>query len=198
MVSPPEARSRAKSRDELLDVALTQFASVGFAATSLQHIADLAGFSKSAALYHFESKEAMLTAALEPAEIELEQLVGALAAAAKPAASAAVARKARREFLEAFVDLLMRFRREAAILIIQGRGLAGIPIIDRSNEQLARLAEIVAGAGDVRIQLRIAVGLAGAAYSLAVGPELAPAVHPDEAVRAALLDVLTELFELES
>lgn len=194
-----EPRVRANSRDELLDVALSQFASAGFAATSLQQIADAAGFSKSSVLYHFDSKEAMLTAALEPAERELEQLVTSLAAATKPgSAKSATARRARREFLESFVDHLMRYRREAAILVIQGRSLAGIPVIDRSNEFFDRLAGVIASSGDVRVQMRIGVGLAGAAYTLAVGAEFAPAVPPDGEIRAALLDVLAELFELES
>ena len=43
--------------DQLRDIALTEFATAGYAATSLQRIADLAGTSKASVLYHYASKE---------------------------------------------------------------------------------------------------------------------------------------------
>ena len=46
--------------DELRTIALTEFANAGYAGTSLQRIADVAGVSKSAVLYHYASKEALL------------------------------------------------------------------------------------------------------------------------------------------
>src|ERR687889_235221 len=71
--TPP---TRVRAADELKHVALEQFASVGFAGTSLQQIADHAGYSKSSVLYHYASKEALLEAAIGPAIDAMESLLG--------------------------------------------------------------------------------------------------------------------------
>ena len=46
------------SAEDLRTIALTEFATAGYAATSLHRIAELAGLSKSSVLYHYESKDA--------------------------------------------------------------------------------------------------------------------------------------------
>jgi AcrR family transcriptional regulator len=52
----------ATSSDERKTVALAEFASAGYSATSIHMIADLAGMSKSSVLSHFASKELLLEA----------------------------------------------------------------------------------------------------------------------------------------
>ena len=64
--------------DELRRVALDQFSSAGYLATSLQNIADAAGVSKASVLYHFESKESLLDAALAPTVDALDVIVASL------------------------------------------------------------------------------------------------------------------------
>ena len=61
--------------DELRRVALELFASSGYHATSLQHIAEVAGVSKASVLYHFASKELLLEAALSPAIDRLGEIL---------------------------------------------------------------------------------------------------------------------------
>lgn len=53
---------------------------MGFAATSLQHIADAAGYLKSSVLYHFASKEALLDKVLTPAIDRLDEILERFAA----------------------------------------------------------------------------------------------------------------------
>ena len=57
--------------------ALEQFARSGYLATSIQQIADAAGVSKASVLYHYESKEQLLEAVLQPTIDELERLIPA-------------------------------------------------------------------------------------------------------------------------
>lgn len=54
-----------RSRDSLLRAATRQFAERGFSATSIDDVCRDAGVVKSAVYWHFESKEGLLTAALE-------------------------------------------------------------------------------------------------------------------------------------
>ena len=63
--------------DELRRVALELFASSGYHATSLQHIAEVAGVSKASVLYHYSSKEVLLEAALSPAIDRLGEILDA-------------------------------------------------------------------------------------------------------------------------
>ena len=70
MPTDTQPTSRVRAADELKQVALEQFATVGFAASSLQHIADRAGYSKSSVLYHYASKEALGHAAAKARLVE--------------------------------------------------------------------------------------------------------------------------------
>lgn len=189
-----EPRPRASSFTELLDVALTLFARDGFAATSLQHIADAAGYSKSSVLYHFSSKEAVLDAALTPAIASLEELVSNFERLAQHE------RKLGIDDIEGFVDYLLQFRREAAILLIQAPSLSTLPIIVRSNHALSRLiAALVSANSRIEGQLRIGLGLSGAAFMMAAGPSYTstPLTQPDDEVRSALISILADLFRME-
>ena len=52
--------------DQLRDIALTEFATAGYAATSLQRIADLAGTSKASVLWRTSNKSSCITRARMP------------------------------------------------------------------------------------------------------------------------------------
>lgn len=187
-----EPKSRVKSRDEILDVALTLFANDGFQATSIQQVADQSGYSKSSVLYHFASKEAMLDAAIEPAIAVLGQLVDHFEQHQRGSQPSRIGE---------FVDFLLQYRREASILLIQGNSLVDIPVIRRSNELVQRLSNAICiSAESVTEQLRVGVGLAGAAFVLAAGPMFTNPefIHPDDEVRAALVEVLSDLFRTEN
>lgn len=66
MSVPNEDRSRADTRQRLLEVARTLTSQHGFGGTSLQMIADELGFTKAAIYYHFRTREQLLIALMEP------------------------------------------------------------------------------------------------------------------------------------
>jgi AcrR family transcriptional regulator len=68
--APPageEARTRGSGRRAILDAATELIAERGFAAVSVQDIADAAGVHKTTVLYHFETKEALREEVLDEA-----------------------------------------------------------------------------------------------------------------------------------
>ncbi|HLP22805.1 MAG TPA: TetR/AcrR family transcriptional regulator [Microbacteriaceae bacterium] len=188
-----ESRAGARARRDIIDAALSAFAQDGFSATSVQHIADAADTSKSGVLYHFDSKERMLDAAITPALDALETILNGL----PPRLTSA----ALEDVIVAFVDFLLAHRREAAIVLIQGRSLASVPVMSRANQLVADLAEAIeAAAPNPSVKLRVGVGLAGTAYVLATGDAYAPDLtpQPDDEVRATLIGVLSDLFARET
>lgn len=56
--------NRGEGRERILDEARSQFLSKGFAATSMQEIADAVGLTKPALYYHFKDKQDLLLAVL--------------------------------------------------------------------------------------------------------------------------------------
>lgn len=179
---------RQNAGDNLRLIALQQFASVGFAGTSLQQIADAAGYSKSSVLYHFASKEALLEEALTPAIDRLEEMVDALAADADRA-------RARARFIDDFIDFLLQFRLEVHTFINQGQSLQHIAVVRRAQGLVVRLSDALCDeTASTEERLRFGIALGGAAYTLVAGltffdDEIALAAD----VRPALLTVVTEL-----
>jgi AcrR family transcriptional regulator len=72
------------TRQRILDVAGELFTEHGYDVTSLREIADRLGFTKAALYYHFQSKEQILLALLEPVQALVADLLGRLEAAADP------------------------------------------------------------------------------------------------------------------
>jgi TetR/AcrR family transcriptional regulator len=163
------------------------FVETSYAGASLQQIADAAGYSKSSVLYHFASKEALLESALSPAvekiELLLQDSVGRLSDASKRAA-----------FVEEFIDFLLEYRLEAHIIINQGQSLAGIPTVERAREYISRLAvSFDSEIPSISQRIRLGVGLAGAAYVLSTAAVVGNLDESIDEVRAALIEVLSEL-----
>jgi Transcriptional regulator len=181
-----QASSRPNPADELRAVAIEQFATVGFAGTSLQQIADAAGYSKSSVLYHFASKEALLEAALNPAIDRLGDVLDGVGALSGTPAR-------RRAFIEQFIDFLLEFRLEVHTFINQGQSLVGIPVIDRANAEVLRLAEACqTELTDTLDRVRFGVALGGAAYALVAAKNFADE-EPGDDVRQALIEVVGTL-----
>jgi AcrR family transcriptional regulator len=180
------------THDDLRDIALTEFAYAGYAGTSLQRIAEIAGLSKSSVLYHYASKEALLEAAIGPAldrvEVILNDVSGALGTA-----------DARRAFIEQFVDLVLEHRLAVHVFINQGQSLEDVPVIDRANDLVVRLSEFFASSvASVEDHLRFGIALGGAAYVLSVkqdDPMADPTPEMVTQVRAALISILTSLLD---
>jgi TetR/AcrR family transcriptional regulator len=184
----PEAPSHRQSASaEILGAALEQFATAGFAGTSLQQIADAAGYSKSSILYHFTSKEALLEAAIGPAVDRLENVLGGLARLRESS-------EARELFVEEFIDFLLEYRLEVHTFINQGQSLVGIPGIDRANAVLGGLtSSFAAGLTTIEEKLRFGVALGGAAYELVASMNFGDEEFPHEERRSALITIVSEL-----
>ncbi|MEY2849339.1 MAG: hypothetical protein RI885_2006 [Actinomycetota bacterium] len=175
------------SASDLRAIALAEFASVGFGGTSLQRIADRAGLSKSAVLYHFASKEALLAAAIGPAIDRMEALLGDFT-------SQPLTAENRLRFLEGFTDLLLAHRLEVHMFINQGPSLVDVPVIDRANELVLGLARFFDSATSSTIdKMRFGVALGGAAYTLCTVQTLGLEPTPDDETRAALITIMSEL-----
>jgi TetR/AcrR family transcriptional regulator len=180
--------SNNTSAAELRQVALTQFASVGFAGTSLAQIAESAGLSKSSVLYHYASKEALLGAAVSPCVDRLEALLDRVPAIDAPDDE-------RDRFVEDFIDFLLEYRLEVHMFINQGQSLRGTPVIDRANALVERLARTVTNdLPSTADRVRFGVALGGAAYILVAGLNWGDAADvPVEETRAALVDIVSQL-----
>lgn len=182
---PPKPRQRAE--EELSRIALEHFAYTGFGGTSLQQIADAAGYSKSSVLYHFASKEALLEAVITPAIDALEQILAGVS-------GVRVSKDSRVDFVEKFIDFLLEYRLEVHVFINQGQSLVGVQVIDRANAMLERLAaSLVSDFRSTEEKIRFALALGGAAYALVAGMNFGDELLPDDEVRSALIITVTEL-----
>ncbi|MFE6255833.1 TetR/AcrR family transcriptional regulator [Agromyces sp. NPDC057865] len=188
MPTDTQPTTRVRAADELKQVALEQFATVGFAGTSLQHIADHAGYSKSSVLYHYASKEALLEAAIEPAISEFETVLDEFLS------STDRARRAR--LVDRVVDMLLEHREAVHVFLIQGPSLSELPIIARANASVRRLAVAIGEEREsVTDQVRFGIALGGAAFLLTAGRTFADedTLPTDDELRDALHTVLGEL-----
>lgn len=146
------------TQEELRTIALAEFAAAGYAGTSLQRIAELAGVSKSSVLYHYASKENLLEAAIGPAIDRMRVVLAPLEGEGLGE---------RQAFLEAFVDFLLEHRLEVNMFINQGPSLIDVPVIERANELVRQLAEFFAvNSGSLEEKMRFGIALGGAAYML--------------------------------
>jgi AcrR family transcriptional regulator len=177
------------TQDDLRAIALVEFASAGYAGTSLQRIAELAGLSKSSVLYHFASKEALLEAALAPAIDAVSEVLSRMGPATESP-------EVRRAFIADFVDCMLAYRLEMHIFINQSRALVDIPVIDRANAAIEAIADYLL-THDLTIEhkLRFGVALGGAAYTLAVGTAPGEEEEPTDELRVALITIVTELLD---
>jgi TetR/AcrR family transcriptional regulator len=176
------------SHEELRRIALEEFAHVGYAATSLQHVADRAGLAKSSVLYHFSSKEALLEAAVGPAIDKMELLLSGLV-------GNDLSTELRASFVEGFVDFILAHKLEISTFLGQGMMLVDVPVIERANRLVERLAEFFCTAAPtVEGQLRFGIALGGSAYILGTQPGMPrESVFSDDEIRVALITIMTEL-----
>ncbi|WP_309617523.1 TetR/AcrR family transcriptional regulator [Salinibacterium sp.] len=174
------------TQEELRIIALAEFASAGYSATSLQRIAELASVSKSSVLYHFASKEHLLEAAIGPAIDRMEAVLAPLEGTGLG--------NERRAFLEGFVDFLLEYRLEVNMFINQGSSLVDVPVIERANTVVAHLAEFFSrNSQSLEENMRFGIALGGAAYMLCTAHALGLDVTPATEIRAALITIMNEL-----
>jgi len=178
----------SSSQEDLRRIALGQFATAGYSATSLQHIAELASLSKSSVLYHYASKEALLEAAIGPALDRMTAILASFQSSGLDATN-------RIAFLESFVDFLLDHRLEVNLFINQGPSLTDVPVIDRANVLVLGLADFFANnTQSLQEKMRFGIALGGAAYMLCTITtlDLAEGASRDE-LRAALISIMSDL-----
>jgi AcrR family transcriptional regulator len=175
------------THDDLRDIALNEFAVAGYAGTSLQRIAEIAGLSKSSVLYHYNSKEALLEAAVGPAIDRMNAILDSIE-------GLPLVGETRRAFIEQFVDFLLQYQREVNLFINQGPGLEDVPVVDRANLLVVKLSAFFSTAvSTVEDHLRFGVALGGAAYVLSAKKDPSLPELPVDEVRAALVTIVSEL-----
>lgn len=175
------------THEDLRRIALAEFAASGYGGTSLQRVAELAGVSKSSVLYHFDSKEALLEAAIAPALDRMDQILATLA-------EAGFGPDAHARFLQEFVDFLLAHRLEVHTFINQSLALQDVPVVLRAHELVGRLSEHLQERTASTIDsMRFGVALGGAAYMLCSMSTFGVEEPPEAEVRAALLQILGEL-----
>ncbi|GEK80079.1 TetR/AcrR family transcriptional regulator [Agrococcus baldri] len=179
------------THDEILQAALERFARFGYLGSSIQQIADDVGTSKSSVLYHFDSKEALLEAAISPA---IDALEGLLQQVPTREQHAAFGRDELVAMVTAFVDVLQAHARAVAVFVSQRGALVDVPVIERANALVARMAEVLIAEASARPEImRLSIGLAGAAFLIGDSdrddlPEL-----DRELTRQVLIDTIVDL-----
>lgn len=170
---------RNKTRDEILAVAAGQFSRAGFKGTSLQEIAAEVGCSKATVLYHFDSKEAILLDLLAPAAGEFVAFIEGLAALDGAAAQVAA--------IDGFVDLVLRYRREVALIYDGSVAAIQTPAFADLRPLTERLCAEVAGRSAEPADCIAAQVVLGGICSVVIQPETDQA--DDETLRAVLVAV---------
>jgi AcrR family transcriptional regulator len=147
---------RVKTREEILSSAAQLFASVGYRGTSLQDIAASVGCSKATLLYHFATKEMILATLVTPPVRELATLA--------ETASGMTAAAARDHVIEGFVDLVLNYRREVALIFHDLPNLYHAESFAGVKDLIDQLAVALAGGStDPNARVRVDVIMAGIA-----------------------------------
>jgi AcrR family transcriptional regulator len=134
------------TRQRILDVASELFAEQGYDATSLREIADRMGFTKAALYYHFQSKDDILKALVQPAF----ELVGELVARLELATGA-------EDWADALTDVIAWF---------YDNNLVFFRILERNRHSVELLSEFLATQEHLQMHQRVEAAAHAAASSL--------------------------------
>jgi AcrR family transcriptional regulator len=192
-----QQQRRAETRGKLLDATIESLLEVGYAATTMRRVADLAGVSQGAQTHHFPHRVDLVGAAIEQlAERRIEELLGLVGDLPTQA----------RERVGALLDLLWADFSGATFTVVVKLWVAAaddpelyarlVPFERRIARAMAQLAgkfgaELTSVAGwEARTQLALAA-VRGLALTQQFEPRGRARRDPWPEVRAVLLAALT-------
>jgi len=177
-------------REEILAAALERFALQGIAATSLQDIAAHSDTSKANVLYHFGSKENLISEALSPTVAALENLLKSAETSGIAGSSAQAA------FIEGFVNFLIGHRLAIHTVVTHPYLADSIPSLLSAQQLMGRMAQLVTShMDDEHERLRFGVAISGATYALVSAGMLGVEPLGDDALPELLRDVLIGMLQ---
>jgi AcrR family transcriptional regulator len=180
---------RAERMRQMIDVAEQVFSARGYAAASMDEIAELVGVSKPMLYEYFNSKEGLLLACIQESRAVLREVTEQATVGATDAEDAL-----RRGLLAFFV--FIRERRQAWSLLRHEMALIGTPAADEVEETRRQQTDLIAalmsghfdGDGDLQAEAA-AEFVVGACERLAIWCERHEEVTPEMATEYAM-DVL--------
>lgn len=180
---------RAERMRQMIDIAEAVFAERGFAAASMDDIAERVGVSKPMLYEYFNSKEGLLLGCIQQSRAELRLVTE------KATVGAADAEDALRRGLMAFF-VFIRERRQAWSLLRHEMALIGTPAAEEIEEtrrqQTDLIAALMSGYFDSGSELQVEASaefVVGACERLAIWCERHEEVSPDRATGYAM-DIL--------
>jgi AcrR family transcriptional regulator len=180
---------RAERERQMIEVAEQVFSARGYAAASMDEIAELVGVSKPMLYEYFNSKEGLLLACIRQSRAVLREVTEQATVGAADAEDAL-----RRGLLAFFV--FIRERRQAWSLLRHEMALIGTPAADEVEEtrrqQTDLIAALMSGYFDSEDDLRAEAAaefVVGACERLAIWCERHEEVNPETATEYAM-DVL--------
>jgi AcrR family transcriptional regulator len=133
------AEQAQRTRQGVLDTARRLFAEKGYAATSLQQIADALGVTKANVYYYFRTKDAIL-------EALLDERVAALDAVLDEAETIADRRRRRAVVVDGFVEQVVLAHRTIAAVDVGDPGIRGRPkVAERLDALSLRFLRVLFG-----------------------------------------------------
>ena len=181
--------ARSDTRQHILDVARELFTGQGYEATSLRQIADRLGFTKAALYYHFQSKEQILAALVEPVDALVQELLRRLEAADGVEAWADALEWTVGEFFQHRDFLALTQRNRTAI------EAASAALFKNHQQMRERVERAVRATGDLRQQIRMIAALAAVTAFDDWAPRILAEAPPDE-LRAELVAATRDILQL--
>ncbi len=129
------AIANPSTRERIVLAAAELFSTKGFASGSLQDIADRLGITKAALYYHYESKDAILVAVLQPYLDAAQELVDRYPEVPEN----------RCDLLAEYLDLLLDHRAAVEVIAYDRSVLNHPEIADFTRSQTSRLQELLSG-----------------------------------------------------
>ncbi|MCX4097974.1 TetR family transcriptional regulator [Nocardia sp. alder85J] len=165
------------SRARILAISLELFAERGWHAVTVREIADHVGLTKTAVLYHFPSKNEIVTALVEPLLADSETVVAAARAVGDP-------RERAWAVVTGLLDVWLRHRTLLRIHMQDQSLAADERTFVRLRDFALAVQEAIAGpAADFTARVR-----AAQVYAVLSDPVVIFADQPAEPLRAAILD----------